>query len=131
MSFQFYPFLFILFVLILMDALNSIPICSFTTPTSISLGPPPSIEPILAPSYELCPCFINMICGQSFSGEGDANPHSHLRKFEETCACLCITGMSNETLRWKLFLFSLMGKAKKWYDQTVGSVQGEWEMLCS
>ena len=39
--------------------------------------------------------------------------------------------MSDETLRWKLFLFSLMGRAKQWYSQTVGSMQGDWETLCS
>ena len=116
---------------ILIDALNSIPIHSFTTPTSASLGPPPSVEPTLAPGYELRPCFLNMIWGQSFSGEGDAKPHSHLQKFEETNACLRIVGMSDETLRWELFPFSLTGKAKMWYDQTIRSVQGDWEMLCS
>jgi hypothetical protein len=26
--------------------------------------------------------------------------------------------MSDETLRWKLFPFSLEGKAKTWYDRT-------------
>ena len=39
--------------------------------------------------------------------------------------------LSDKTLRSKLFLFSLMGKAKTWYSQTVGSVQGDWETLCS
>jgi hypothetical protein len=39
--------------------------------------------------------------------------------------------MSDETLRRKLFPFSLMGKAKQWYNQTIGSVQGDWETLCS
>ena len=39
--------------------------------------------------------------------------------------------MSNETLRWKLFPFSLTGRAKQWYSQTVGSMQGDWETLCS
>jgi len=72
-----------------------------------------------------------MIQGQSFSGEGDANPHSHVCKFEETYACLHIAGMSKETLIQKLFLFSFTGKAKKWYDQTIESVQGDWKMLCS
>ena len=50
------------------------------------------------PSYELCPYFIKMIREQSFSGEGDENPYSHLWEFEQTCACLHITGMSDETL---------------------------------
>jgi hypothetical protein len=39
--------------------------------------------------------------------------------------------MSDETLRWKLFPFSLTGKAKQWYNRTVGSVQGDWKTLCS
>ena len=28
-------------------------------------------------------------------------------------------------------MFPLMGKAKTWYSQTVGSVQGDWETLWS
>jgi hypothetical protein len=48
-----------------------------------------------------------------------------------TCACLCIAGMSDKTLRWKLFPFSLMGRAKQWYGRTVGSMQGDWGTLCS
>jgi hypothetical protein len=40
---------------------------------------------------------------QSFLGEDDENSYSHLIEFEQTCACLRIAGMSDETLRWKLF----------------------------
>ena len=39
--------------------------------------------------------------------------------------------MSDEILRWKLFPFSLMGKAKHWYKLTIGSRQEDWEALCS
>jgi hypothetical protein len=39
--------------------------------------------------------------------------------------------MSDETLRWKLFPFSLKGKAKTWYKRTVGSKEGDWEALSS
>jgi len=39
--------------------------------------------------------------------------------------------MSHETLKWKLFPFSLTGTTKHWYTRTVGSVQGDWEALCS
>ena len=69
-------------------------------------------------------CAIKLIQEQSFSGEGDENPYSHLWEFGQTCACLHVAGMSDETLRWKLFSFSLMGRAKQWYSQTVGSMQG-------
>ena len=37
--------------------------------------------------------------------------------------------MQRVTLKWKLFSFSLMGKARCWYTRYVGSVKGEWEEL--
>jgi hypothetical protein len=49
---------------------------------------------------------------QLFLGEHDENHYSHLNKFEQACGYLCIEGMLDETLRWELFPFSLMGKAK-------------------
>jgi hypothetical protein len=66
-----------------------------------------------------------MVQDQSFSDKDDENPYSHLNEFERTCACLRIAGMFDETLRWKLFPFSLMGKAKHWYKLTIGSRQGD------
>jgi hypothetical protein len=39
--------------------------------------------------------------------------------------------MADETLRWKLFPFSLMGEAKHWYNRHVGSSQGDLKALCS
>ena len=44
---------------------------------------------------------------------------------------LAYRGMFDKNIRWKLFPFSLTGRAKQWYSQTVGSMQGDWEMLCS
>jgi hypothetical protein len=38
--------------------------------------------------------------------------------------------MFDKTLRWKLFLFCLMGRAKQWYSRTIGSMQGDWKTLC-
>jgi hypothetical protein len=61
-----------------------------------------------------------MIWDQSFSGEGNENTYLHLQEFEQTCACLRIAGMSDKTLRWKLFPFSLTGGAKQWYRQAIG-----------
>jgi hypothetical protein len=72
-----------------------------------------------------------MVQDQPFFGESHKNPYSHLREFEQTCACLHIEGMSDETLRWKLFSLSLMGRDKHWYTLTIGNNQGDWEALCS
>jgi hypothetical protein len=64
-------------------------------------------------------------------GEGDENTYLHLQEFEQTYAYLRIADMSDKTLRWKLFPFSLTTRAKHWYSQTIGSMQGDWEKLCS
>ena len=42
---------------------------------------------------------------------------------------LSIAGMAQETLRWKLFPFSLAERAKQWYTHNEGKVNGEWEDL--
>ena len=70
-----------------------------------------------------------MVLDQPFSGEGDENSYSHLNEFEQTCVCLLIEGMTDETLRWKLFPFSLTRKAKRWYNLTIENRQGDWEAL--
>ena len=93
--------------------MDSIPIYQYAKPMSASLKPPESSDPIITPSYELRLYLIKLIQDKSFLAEGDENPYSHLREFEQTCACLRIAGMSDNTLRWKLFPFSLMGRAKQ------------------
>ena len=78
--------------------MNSTPIYQYAAPKSALLEPPKSLEPILAPGYELCPCFIKLIREQPFSEEGNENPYSHLQEFEWIYACLRITSMSDKTL---------------------------------
>jgi len=107
--------------------LESTPIHQYAAPMSARLEPPKSSIPILTPSYELRPCLINIAQDQSFLGKDDENPYSHLNEFEQTYACLRIAGMLDKTLQWKLFPFSLTGKAKHWYKLTIGSRQGDWE----
>jgi len=90
---------------------------------------PQSSKPITTSSYELRPGFIAMVWEQTFWGFNYKNPYHHLKEFEELCACLTISGMSQETLRWKLFPFSLEERAKQWYTHNVGKVAGDWEEL--
>jgi hypothetical protein len=54
-----------------------------------------------------------MVQSLSFLGEDDENPYLHVRDFEQTCDYLRIEGISDQTLRWKLFPFSLKGKARQ------------------
>jgi hypothetical protein len=95
-----------------MDAIDSTPIYQYAAPTSTSHRPKESSKPILTPAYDLRPCLIAMVQNQSFSGKEDENPYLHLQEFEQISDCLRIEGMSVETLRWKLFPFSLKRRAK-------------------
>jgi hypothetical protein len=60
-----------------------------------------------------------MVRAQPFSWHYNENPYHHLHEFEEMCSCLSISGMTQETLKWKLFHFSLTGKAKQWYTYAI------------
>jgi hypothetical protein len=70
-----------------------------------------------------------MVREQSFSGDKDESPYSHLCEFKQLCSCLVIAEMSLDTLKWKLFPFSLTGRAKQWYSFSVRSMEGHWESL--
>ena len=109
--------------------MDSTPIYKLSAPKGELLEPPQSSRPILTSSYELYPAFIAMLLEQTFFGEEDENPYVHLREFEQLCSCLNILGMTHETLKWKLFPFSLLERAKQWYAHTVRSVNGDWGEL--
>ena len=104
-------------------------ILSFSAPKGVLLEPPQSKHPILAFSYELHPDLIAMVQKLSFFGLDSENPYHHLREFEQVCSCRAIAGMSHDTLKWNLFPFSLVERAKQWYTHTVGSVNGSWDEL--
>jgi len=86
-------------------------------------------DPILFTSYELSSGFIALVQKNSFSGRDCENPYHHLREFEQVCTCLKISGMTHETLKWKLFPFSLSEEAKQWYIRVIGCVNGSWSQL--
>ena len=58
--------------------MDNTPIYQYAKLMSALLEPPKSTEPILTSGYELCPCLIKLIQEQSFSGEGNENPYTHL-----------------------------------------------------
>jgi hypothetical protein len=114
-----------------MDNINFIPIFQFSAPTETNLVPWESSQSIQTPRYRLNQWLIAMVQSLSFLGGVDKNSYLHIRDFEQTCDCLRIEGMSDQTLHWKLFPFSLKGKARQWYDKAVGKQQGDWGSLRS
>jgi hypothetical protein len=87
--------------------------------------PKPPSKPKISYGYGLCPGLIAMVQAQPFSGHDNENPCHHLHEFEDMCSCLSISGMTQETLKLKLFPFSLIEKAKQWYTHVVESTNGD------
>ena len=102
---------------------------SLSAPKGELIKIPQSSKPITASSYELRPGLTSVVRDQAFLGLDYENPYHHLREFEQLCACLTISGMTQETLWWKLFPFSLNERARQWYAHNVGKVNGDWKDL--
>jgi hypothetical protein len=93
------------------------------------LEPATSLHPIKAEGYEIHPDFISLVRELNFPGGLDKNSYKHLQDFEEICATLMISGMNQETLKWKAFPFLLTGWEKQWYKLHVSSCHGSWVIL--
>ena len=91
--------------------------------------PSTSSRRFMTSSYELHPRIIAMVRAQTFSGLENEDPDDHLWVFEELWSYLVVPGMSQESLRWKLFRFSLVGKAEQWYTHNVRGTIQDWEEL--
>jgi hypothetical protein len=59
--------------------MDSTPIYQYAKPTSATLKPPESLEPIITPGNELRPCLIKLIWDKSFS-EKAIKTHTHTYK---------------------------------------------------
>ena len=107
--------------------MKSTPIKYRSTSKGEFAEPPP--KPNHSSGSGLHPSFIALVRVQPFSGLENENPCNHLLDFEEMCSCLSILGMTQEILKWKLFPFSLIEKAKQWYTSVVESMNGDWDEL--
>ena len=106
--------------------MEQLSLLQLSPPKSDFYEPTSSADPILSTSYELSSGYIALVQKHSFSGKDCENPYHHLREFEQVCSCLRISGMTHETLKWKLFPFSLWEEAKQWYIRVVVCVNGSW-----
>jgi hypothetical protein len=88
-----------------------------------------SSHPIEAEGYEIHPSFISLVRELNFTGASDEDSYKHLQDFEELCATLMILGLNLETIKCKIFPFSLMGWAKHWYKLHVYNSHGSWSIL--
>lgn len=83
-----------------------------------------------APNFELKPGLIRLVQANQFGGEVTEDPNDHLYSFLEICDTLKIEGVPNDTIRMRLFGFSLRDRAKEWFKGLNGKSIKSWEDLC-
>ena len=71
-------------------------------------------QTINANNFELKPVLISMVQQAQFSGSPLDDPNIHLTMFLEICDTLKMNGVTKDTIRLRLFPFSLRDKARGW-----------------
>ena len=63
-----------------------------------------------------------MVQASPFCGKPNEDANAHLQNFLELCKTVTIRGVTTDTIRLRLFPFSLLGKAKQWFYQNKEAV---------
>lgn len=95
-------------------------------PTRASL-PSCIVLPADAGQFELKSSTTHML--PVFRGVDAENPYNHVRDFEDICGTLHFNQMSEESLKLRLFPFSLKEKAKSWLHALQPQSIRTWEDL--
>lgn len=87
-------------------------------------------QTINANNFELKPALISMVQQAQFSGSPLDDPNIHLAMFLEICDTIKINGVTEDTIRLRLFPFSLRDKARGWLQSLqVGSITSWQDMV--
>jgi putative heme degradation protein len=77
--------------------------------------------------FEIKTSTIRMVQHSPFTGKED--PNLHLKAFVQLCETFNMDRVTQDHMRARLFLFSLLGKALQWfYSQPAKTVQ-DWNAL--
>ncbi|XP_066163392.1 uncharacterized protein [Oryza sativa Japonica Group] len=86
----------------------------FAAPSAdnVAIGPQVNIGDV---DFDLKSSLITMAQASPFCGKPNEDANAHLQQFLEICSTYTIKGVSPDTIRLRLFLFSLLGRAKQWF----------------
>ncbi|KAI3451292.1 hypothetical protein Pfo_007957 [Paulownia fortunei] len=76
-------------------------------------------QPINANNFELKPAFISMVQQNQFGGSAVEDSNAHLSIFLEICNTIKMNGVPDDSIKLRLFPFSLRDKAKLWLQSFV------------
>nr|XP_023881727.1 uncharacterized protein LOC111994101 [Quercus suber] len=84
-------------------------------------------QTINANNFELKPALINMVQQAQFSGSPLDDPNIHLAMFLEICDTVKMNGVTEDTIRLRLFPFSLRDKARGWLQSLQPGSITSWQ----
>ena len=84
----------------------------FSVPSAANVATRPNND-VGDMNFELKSSLINMVQASPFCGKPDEDANAHLQNFLELCKTVTIRGVTADTIRLRLFPFSLMGKEKQ------------------
>ena len=85
------------------------------------------IDPINANNFNFKPSMISLL--PKFHSLDCENPYLHFKEFEEVCSTFHDQSFNEETIRLKLFPFSLKDKAKTWLNSLRPRSIGTWQEM--
>jgi len=100
----------------------------FSAPTTANIRTGPAVN-TGENGFELKPALITMVQASQFCGKAHEDASARLQHFLEICSTFTISGVQKDTILLRLFLFSLLGKAKQWF-YTNKDKHNTWD-LCS
>jgi hypothetical protein len=77
--------------------------------------------------FDLKPNVIQII--PTFNGLENEDPYAHVNEFLESCNTFKFQNFPDESVRLRLFYFSLNGKAKAWLHSNLPKPITSWEIL--
>ncbi|XP_047979067.1 uncharacterized protein LOC125220986 [Salvia hispanica] len=92
--------------------------------------PMPPIDPrVNANNFELKTALIQFVEQRVFSGRPTEDPNMHLAKFLEIANTIKLNGVPEDTIKLRLFPFSLTGYARDWFDNLELGLVTSWDDL--
>jgi len=86
----------------------------YSTPSATQIPTGPDVN-TGGENFEIKTGLITMVQASPFCGKANENASAHLQQFLELCSTFVIKGVSQDAIRLRLFLFSLLGRAKQWF----------------
>ena len=97
----------------------------FAAPSSKNVATGPQLN-LGDMDFDLKSSLITMAQASPFYRKPNEDANAHLQQFLEICSTYTVKGVSPDIVRLRLFPFSLLGKAKKWFYAN-RAVINSWE----